>query len=205
MKSAKSKLTNRLVIGSVVAMAWGALLMAQGSGRRLQSPAGSSSTQIGSNWIDITYGRPLTRGRDVFGSGATYGAITHTDGAPLWRAGANVSTRLKTEVPLVINGKTVPVGEYSVFIDVKTPTDWTFILSTWPAQTTYDPNNKAALWGSFGYTADKDVVRAPMRVSQTATSIDELTWLFVNVTPAGGSLEIAWDKTVAVVPFKVGQ
>jgi hypothetical protein len=24
------------------------------------------------------------------------------------------------------------------------------------------------------------------------------------VTSAGGSLEIAWDKTVALVPFKVG-
>ena len=105
---------------------------------------------------------------------------------------------------VLINGKTVPAGEYSVFIDVKTPTDWTFILSNWPAQTTYDPNNKAALWGSFGYTPDKDVVRAAMRVSQTATSVDELTWLFVDVTPAGGSLEIAWDKTVALVPFKVG-
>jgi hypothetical protein len=195
---------NGLVMGSALALALGAVLAAQGGGRRLASPAGSSSTQIGSNWIDITYGRPLTRGRDVFGSGTTYGAITHVDGAQIWRAGANVSTRLKTDVPLVINGKTVPAGEYSVFIDVKTPTDWTFILSNWPAQTTYDPSNKAALWGSFGYTPDKDVVRSPMRVSQTTTSVDELTWLFVNVTPAGGSLEILWDKTVALVPFKVG-
>ena len=78
------------------------------------------------------------------------------------------------------------------------------VLSTWPAQSTYDPNNKAALWGSFGYTPDKDVVRAPMRVSETAISIDELTWLFIDVTPNGGSLEVVWDKTAAVIPFKVG-
>ena len=200
----KKTVMNGLMIGSALALGLGAVLAAQGANRRPASPAGSASTQIGSNWIDVTYGRPIKRGRDVFGSGATYGAITHTDGAPLWRAGANVTTRLKTELPLVINGKIVPAGEYSVFIDVKTPTDWTFILSNWPAQTTYDPNNKAALWGSFGYTPDKDVVRAPMKVSQTATSIDQLTWSFVDVTPAGGSLEIAWDKTVALVPFKVG-
>jgi hypothetical protein len=199
-----STLISGLLTGSAVALALSAVLAAQGPGARPASPSGNSSTQIGSKWIDITYGRPLKRGRDVFGSGATYGAITHTDGATVWRAGANVSTRLKTEVPLVINGKAVPVGEYSVFIDVKSPTDWTFILSTWPAQTTYDPNNKAALWGSFGYTPDKDVVRAPMRVSQLPTSVDQLTWLFIDVTPTGGSLEIIWDKTVAVVPFKVG-
>ncbi len=199
-----STLLGGLLTGSAVALGLSAVLVAQGPSGRPLSPSGNSSTQIGSKWIDITYGRPLRRGRDVFGSGATYGAITHTDGAPLWRAGANVSTRLKTEVPLVINGKTVPVGEYSVFIDVKTPTDWTFILSTWPAQATYEPNNKAALWGSFGYTPDKDVVRAPMRVAQTPISVDELTWLFIDVTPTGGSLEIVWDKTAAAVPFKVG-
>lgn len=193
-----------LAIGSALALALGSLVVAQG--RRQLSPNGTASTQIAGKWIDITSGRPLKRGRDVFGYGADYGKITHTDGATVWRAGANVSTRLKTEVPLVINGKTVPVGEYSVFIDVKSPTDWTFIVSNWAAQAAYDPNNnsKEALWGSFGYTADKDVVRAPMKVTQTPTSVDQLTWLFTDVTAAGGALEILWDKTVAAVPFKVG-
>lgn len=200
----KSSVIGGLVIGSAMALALSALVVAQGRGGRQLSPPGVSSTQIGDKWIDITYGRPLKRGRDVFGSGADYGKITHTDGATVWRAGANVSTRLKTEVPLVINGKTVPAGEYSVFIDVKSPTDWTFIVSRWAAQTVYDPSNKAALWGSFGYTSDKDVVRAPMNVSQTSISVDQLTWLFTDVTTEGGALEIAWDKTMAAVPFRVG-
>src|SRR5207247_1539790 len=78
---------------------------------RPASPAGDTSTVINGKWIDITYGRPLKRGRDVFPAGADYAKITHTDGAPVWRAGANVTTRLKTEAPLVINSKTVPAGE----------------------------------------------------------------------------------------------
>src|SRR4051794_30786864 len=50
----------------------------------------------GGKWIDITYGRPLLRGREAFpGKGAEYGKATYAD-APVWRAGANVSTRLKT-------------------------------------------------------------------------------------------------------------
>ena len=106
--------------------------------------------------------------------------------------------------PLVINGKTVPPGDYSVFIDVKSPTDWTFIVSNWAAQTRYDPNNKEALWGSFGYTPDKDVVRAPMTVSKLPFSVEELTWEFIDVTAAGGKLAIMWDKTMASVPFTVG-
>ena len=105
---------------------------------------------IGGKWIEITYGRPIKRGRDLWGSAAGYGQML-SNGAPVWRAGANVSSRLKTEVPLVINNKTVARGEYSLFIDLK-PNNWTLIVSSWPAQTTYNPGNTNALWGSFGYT-----------------------------------------------------
>ena len=200
-------MTRRSIRGVVVGLAVlavGGLVLAQGGGRRPQSPAGSSATQVKGKWIDITYGRPIRRGRDVFGSGADYGKAAKADGAVMWRAGANVTTRLKTEVPLVVNGKTVPAGEYSVFIDLAGPKDWTLILSTWPVQETYDPNNKAALWGSFGYTPDKDVVRAPMTVGTLPFSIDELAWDFIDVTADGGKLAVMWDKTVAAVPFKVG-
>jgi hypothetical protein len=199
----KNRLIGSAMLG-VAVLAMGVLASAQGRGGRPQSPAGQSAAQVSGKWIDITYGRPLKRTRDVFGSGADYGKITHTDGATVWRAGANVTTRLKTEAPLVIDGKTVPAGEYSVFIDVASPTKWTFILSNWPAQTKYDPNNKEALWGSFGYTPDKDVVRAPMAVSALPFSREELSWEFVDVTGDGGKLAVMWDKTVASVPFKVG-
>lgn len=194
----------RLIAASVMLMAAAPLVLTQGRGGRPASPAGEASTVIAGKWIDITYGRPLKRGRDVFPAGADYAKITHTDGAPVWRAGANVTTRLKSEVPLVINGKTVPAGEHSLFIDVKSPTDWTFIVSSWAAQTRYDPNNKEALWGSFGYTPDKDVVRAPMTVTKLSFSVDQLTWDFIDMDASGGKLAIMWDKTMASVPFKVG-
>ena len=184
----------------------GAMLTAQGGGRRPGSPPGDASVQIGGKWIDITYGRPLKRGRNVFPPGADYAKITHTDGAAVWRAGANVSTRLKTEGPIVINGKTVPAGEHSLFIDVKSPSDWTLIVSGYGAQQHYDPNStdKNALWGSFGYTPDKDVARAPMKVETLPFSVEELTWSFVDVTNDGGRIAIMWDKTMASVPFKTG-
>jgi hypothetical protein len=198
------QMKRRLIAATMMLIAAAPLVLTQGRGGRPASPAGDSSTVIGGKWIDITYGRPLKRGRDVFPAGADYAKITHTDGAPVWRAGANVTTRLKSEAPLVINGKTVPSGEHSVFIDVKSPTDWTLIVSNWAAQTRYDPNNKDALWGSFGYTPDKDVLRAPMTVSKLPFSVEELTWDFVDMTATGGKLAIMWDKTMASVPFTVG-
>src|SRR5262249_19076189 len=106
----------------------------------------------GGKWIDITYGRPMLRGREAFsGTGKDYGksTIAQIPGDPeatVWRAGANVSTRLKTEVPLIIGGATIPPGEYSLFIDLKQPTEWTFIVSSWGAATKIDPNIKDAIY-----------------------------------------------------------
>jgi hypothetical protein len=176
---------------------------------RPASPAGSSQTQIGSGaagkWIEITYGRPIRRGRtDLWGSGATYGK-TLLAGAPIWRAGANVTTRLKTEVPLQIGGKPVPAGEYSVFVELKSPTEWTLVLSSWPAQQKYDKANTEALWGGYGYTPDKDVARVAMQVDKLPMSVDQLTWNFADVTPDGGKLVLMWDTVVASAPFTVSK
>ena len=162
----------------------------------------------GGKWIEITYGRPLERGRDVFGSGENYGKAALDVGAagfpppPVWRAGANVSTRLKTEAALAFGDKAVPPGEYSLFIDLK-PAQWTLIVSSWAAQAKFDPQDKTALWGAYGYTPDKDVVRAPMKLETLPHAIEQLTWEFVDMSDAGGSLAIMWDKTMASVPFKV--
>ena len=187
-------------------------------GRRAASPAGTAATEIGGKydpkaaepsyqggkWIEITYGRPIKRGRNVFGgTGETYGKIANPD-APVWRAGANNTTQLKTEVPLVINGKTVAPGTYTMFIDLK-PAAWTLIVSSWKAQAQYDPKNTTEIWGAYGYTPDKDVVRAPMTRSTLPFAIDQLSWEFTDMSDAGGTLTLMWDKTAASVPFKVGR
>ena len=142
-------------------------------------------------WIEVTYGRPIKRGRaDLFGSGADYGKGLNAT-APVWRAGANVSTRLKTEVPLVFGTTTVPAGEYSLFIDLKGPASWTMILSSHQAQATYDPNDKIKLWGSYGYTPDKDVARVPMKIEALPyASVEELTYVFTDVTGTGATLRL---------------
>src|SRR5262245_4793477 len=165
-------------------------------------------TYQGGKWIEITYGRPLQRGRDLFGSGPDYGKAANDVGTPtfpappVWRAGANQSTRLKTEVPLVLGTTTVPAGEYSLFVDLKGPTEWTLIVSRWAAQAQFDPNNKEALWGAYGYTPDKDVVRVPMRVDPLMFDVDELTWSFVDMTNEGGKLELIWGKAMETAAFK---
>jgi hypothetical protein len=209
-------MTRRGIAAATVAVALSATVFAQG--RRPASPTGTADVEIGGKyeqpagadepvytggkWVEITYGRPIKRGRDVFGgAGDKYGKVANPD-APVWRAGANYSTQLKTEVPLSINGKTVAPGTYTMFIDLK-PNNWTLIVSNWKAQTKYDPKNTAEIWGAYGYTPDKDVVRAPMTLATLPFSVEQLTWDFTDMSDAGGKLTIMWDKAVASVPFKV--
>lgn len=207
----------RSLLAAMASMAMLGAIVAAQTTERPASPAGSAAMQVGGKyvpgaegpvyqggkWIEVTFGRPIKRGRNLFGSGADYGKDMK-DGAPVWRAGANVSTQLKTEVPLVFGGKTVAPGTYTMFVDLK-PNAWTLIISTWKAQTKYDPSNKTALWGSFEYTPDKDVVRVPMKLETLPHSHEELSWEFVDATDAGGTLALVWDKTMATVPFTVGK
>jgi len=209
-------MTRTLLMTGAAALMLTTALVAQGN-RRPASPAGAAATEIGGKydtsgaepvykggkWIEITYGRPIKRGRDLFGgTGDKYGKTVNPD-APVWRAGANNTTQLNTEVPLVINGKTVAPGTYTMFIDLK-PNAWTLIISNWKAQTRYDPGNKNELWGAYEYAPDKDVVRAPMKMTPLPFAVDQLTWEFTDMTDAGGNMMIMWDKTAAAVPFRVG-
>jgi len=163
---------------------------------------------VGGRWIEITYGRPLQRGRDLFGSGPNYGKALNDVGSanlpapPVWRAGANVSTRLKSEVPLVFGDRTVPAGEYTLFIDLNGPAQWTLIVSSWPAQLKFDPKDKTALWGAYGYTPDRDVARIPMKVETLPFGVEQLTWSFLDMTNDGGRIALMWGKTMASASFK---
>ncbi len=171
--------------------------------QRPASPRGEASTQIGEAWIFVDYGRPILRGRTgIFGSGEEYGT-TVTGPAPVWRAGANKSTRLHTEVPLMIGGTEIPVGEYSVFVELDQG-NWTLILSTHEAKDSGRAPGDG-LWGSYNYTSDKDVVRAAMMVEDVGFSIDQFTISFFDVTETGGTLAMAWDSTMATIPFTVVQ
>jgi len=215
------KLTLSTIV--VALLTAGTLLVAQGN--RPLSPDGIASVHVGGQWvkterqnftlggeryqggtwIDITYGRPLLRGREAFtGTGADFGKAAYAD-APVWRAGANLSTRLKTPISLVIGGKPVPAGEYSLFIEMKDAKTWTFIVSGWGQAKQFNAPISEGLFGAYGYTPEKDVVRAPMRVDTLPYKVEQLAWAFIDMTADGGRMAVVWDKTIAFVPFTFGR
>jgi hypothetical protein len=201
-----SRNVNRSLVVSSLLVSALLLSVAVIAQERPASPPGTASTQIGEKWIDVSYSRPLLRGRQgIFGSGAEYGKKLYANG-PVWRAGANATTRIKTGLDLEIGGKKVPAGEYSFFIELKEGA-WTGILSTQPFMEAFDRAKvgQGITWGAYGYKPDMDVVRAPMTVEKREMSIDQLTIGFRNVTADGGEMYLIWDNQVGVLPFKVAK
>jgi len=182
------------------------------------SPKGSAAIQVGGtwsgtgedrrytggSWVTVDYSRPILRGRpNIFGSGASYGADVKA-GTEVWRAGANDSTRLTTQVPLVFGTTTIQPGVYNVLVDLKEGA-WTFILSTQPIQPKYDPNDKVLLYGAYNYDKKFDVLRVPMRLSTSPVSVEQFTINFVDVGPDRASLAMSWDRTIASVEFRIAK
>ena len=212
------KRTSTTILGLALATL-AAAVWAQQQARPL-SPPGTASTQVGGSWtaasggggpqysggkwIDVEYGRPILRGRkNIFGSGADYGKIVDA-GAPVWRAGAGPTTRLSTEVPIVIAGRRLAPGTYDVLVDLK-ESGWTLILSTQKTQDKYDPNEKIAMWGSFGYDPKWDVLRAPMTLSRLPRSVEQFTISFLDMTESGGTLAMQWETTEALLKFSIAR
>jgi hypothetical protein len=201
------------VVAAVIALAQGV------PGVKLPpSPPGQAAIQLGGawektaegsrykdgKWVTVDYSRPLLRGRkDIFGNGAEYGKQV-LDDTEIWRAGANDTTRLTTQVPLQIGGKTIQPGVYNVFVDLK-PGNWTFVLNTQPVQEKYDPNEKVKLYGAYNYDAKFDVLRAPMTVKPTDASLEQFTIGFINVSDTRATLTMAWERTLATIDLAVAK
>jgi hypothetical protein len=170
-------------------------------GRWEKTPQGGQR-YVDGKWVVVDYSRPILRGRtNIFGSGADYGK-TVMDGAAIWRAGANDTTRLTTQAALQIGDKTIAPGVYNVFADLK-PGQWTFVLNTQPVQPKFDPNDKVRLSGATNYDAKFDVLRVPMTMGSRPDSLEQFTIAFTNVTDSSARLIMAWERTVASVELRL--
>ena len=191
---------NKLVLILMVFVLGTGAVFAQNN--RPKSPRGEASTQIGDKWIVIDYGRPILRGRrGVFSSAQDYGKKLYARG-PVWRLGANKSTRINTEIDLMFGDKKLPAGEYSMFAELG-ESGWTLIFSNHKAKNSGRGPGEG-IWGAYGYDSKKDVIRVPMKIETMPNSIDQFTIVFMDVTESGGTLGIAWDNVIGECAFSVG-
>src|ERR1700759_456364 len=81
--------------------------------------------EFGLGKITITYSRPNTKGRNIFGEMEPYGHV--------WRTGANNATRLVLTDSIQLDGHWVAPGDYALFT-IPGASEWTVILNSVAAQ-----------------------------------------------------------------------
>ncbi len=132
--------------------------------------------EFGLGKIAITYSRPNTKGRNIFGEMEPYGHV--------WRTGANNATRFTLTDSTQIEGHWLAPGDYAIFT-IPGPNEWTVIF-----------NSVAAQWGAYAYDSTKDVLRFKLKPGRPDRKVETLTIGFANMSNDHGDLQIAWDNTM---------
>lgn len=146
------------------------------------SPPADTSTTIDGKNIVIHYSAPSMRGRKIFGGLEPYGRV--------WRAGANEATSLHTDADLDVEGLKVPKGDYTLFVYLD-PKQWKLVVSKATGE-----------WG-LDYDASKDLGRVPMTMSKPSAPIETFKITLNHTAGNKGTLQMAWENTIATVPFTV--
>jgi hypothetical protein len=149
------------------------------AGQGQPSPAASASCDLGGGkTIETHYSSPRLKGRKMIGDHDPYGKV--------WRTGANEATTFVTSADVVVGGKTVPAGSYTIFT-VPNPDKWVLIV-----------NKKTGEWGiPYTYEAD-ELARTDMKVSKLPSPVENFTITY-DKTAHGCTMELDWDTTRASV------
>ena len=143
------------------------------------SPAASASCDLGGGkTITTKYSSPRLKGRKMIGEHDPYGQV--------WRNGANEATTFVTSNDLVVGGKSVPAGSYTLWV-LPNPDKWTLII-----------NKKTGEWGTpYTYEAD-ELSRIDMKLSKTSSPVENFTIAY-DKTATGCTLREEWDTTRATI------
>jgi hypothetical protein len=186
-----SATTNKIRVARVASVDLPAL--AQSFAAREAAGAGLGQTTrdttratAGGATLSVDYGRPLTRGRQIFGAGGV------VPPGQVWRTGANEATQLRTDKALTIGTLEVPAGAYSLWTLPNADGTWKLIV-----------NKNTGQWGTE-YRQDQDLGRVDLKVEPLPNLVERFT-IAVEPGGQGGVLALSWDRTRLSVPFTVKQ
>jgi len=155
---------------------------AQGDKSKRPSPPAKATGKVGAATITIDYSSPSVKGRKIWGDLVPYNKA--------WRAGANEATIFETDKDIMVEGKTLKAGKYSLFT---TPTekDWTVHF-----------NSEVGQWGDkrngdANMDPAKNVLNVVVKPKKSASMNEKLTY---SVSASGFSL--LWENLEVPVKIK---
>jgi len=147
------------------------------------SPASEIEQMVGLTEIEIEYSRPSMRGREVFGNLVPFGKV--------WRTGADNSTKISFDTDVIISGKTVQSGTYSIF-SIPNKESWEIIFYS-----------DVELWGvPRDWSDDKIVFSSTYKVNKINT-VETFTISFNDLTNNDVNMNISWENTSVDIKIDV--
>jgi hypothetical protein len=152
------------------------------SGKPRQSPKTTASGKIGDATVTITYGSPSVNGRKIWGNIVPLGKV--------WRAGANEATIIETDKDLLIQGKKLAAGKYSIYA-LPDENEWQIFI-----------NSQIGQWGieRSGESTRKpesDVIVVKVKPSISSTLQESLVYTITN-----NGFALKWEYVEVPVSFK---
>src|ERR1700688_1594487 len=167
-----------LALPMLLTVLFTSVAFAQMSGGK-PSPAASATCDLGGGkTIKTAYSSPRMKGRKIYGDLVPFGEV--------WRTGANEATTFVPSADVVVGGKAVPAGNYTIFT-VPGADKWTLII-----------NKKTGEWGiPYKYESD-ELARVDMKFSKLPKPVENFT-ISYEKSANGCTMHIDWETTRASV------
>jgi len=142
---------------------------------------GAAEATVKKQKISIDYGKPTLKGRDVLAK-APEGRV--------WRLGMNEATHLSTSGDLMVGGKELKAGKYTLWVRKTGADTWTLAF-----------HPKTGVWGS---PAPKDgfVAETPLKLEKAADSAEELM-IALGDKAGDAAIKIQWGTALLTGTFGV--
>jgi hypothetical protein len=164
---------------------------------RRPSPLGWSRIMLGDTYVSVIYGRPYKRGRtNIFGTKESGALVPFGE---RWRTGANEATEITVTRPVMVGGKPLAAGTYSV--------------STTPGADSWTVhfNSRLGLDGLGTFANNKftpvdmgptDVLVVTAKATQLPEDkeVDQFT-IDLERTPGGADMVLRWIRAEVRVPI----
>ncbi|CAN1519176.1 Protein of unknown function DUF2911 [Spirosomataceae bacterium] len=167
----------KLIVLALSVMSLGAF--AQGVKTPAPSPGQTIKQDFALSSVEVTYSRPATKGRKIFGDLVPFGKM--------WRTGANAQTLITFGEDVTVGGKAVKAGKYSL-LSIPGKSQWEIILAK--------PETSV-----FNYKAENEVTRFSVKSTSLPMNVENFMILFGAQTANSVNMSIIWENTEVEFPI----
>ena len=146
------------------------------------SQRGSVTQNVAFTEISVVYGRPVARGRELFGALVPWDSV--------WHPGADSATRMTFNHDILLEGKPLRAGEYTLWLVPREHAPWTVIVSR-AAHVFHKPYPGARF----------EVLRVDVTPEQVSP-VESFAIYFPTVLRAEAVMRLHWGTTAVPIRIK---